>query len=105
MRDNVSQASLTQHFSLPENIHLSKFSAEFLRNINDHLDWDVDIQYKPCNNLVLASEKYADKLEKNVSILKEYGLRNELLSVDDIKQRYPWISTSDIRLGNNFVHC
>lgn len=97
--NNISIGTITQHFSLPENVQLSKFGVEFLRNVKHHLGSDVDVQFSPCNNLVLASEKYAGKMEHNVSVLKEFGVQNEILSADDIKYRYPWISTHDIKLG------
>ncbi|RVE42255.1 hypothetical protein evm_013097 [Chilo suppressalis] len=94
-----SLGTLTQHFSLPENIYLSQYSAEFFRNIKEHLGNDVDLQYQPHNNLVLACEKYAEKLEKNVALQAEYGLHNKLISSEDLKHRYPWLNTHDIKLG------
>lgn len=99
----LSHGVLTQHFSLPENIYLSQFSAEFFRNIKEHLGDDVDIQYCPVGQLLLASDKYAAKLEHNVDEQKDYGLKSKLLTVDEIKYRYPWINTSDIKLGKIFA--
>lgn len=91
--------TLTQHFSLPENIQLSQYSAEFFRNVKEHLSSDVDLEYIPTGSIVLASEKYADKLEYNVTLQKEQGSRLELLQPEDIKLRYPWLNTTDVKLG------
>lgn len=57
------------------------------------------MQYSPHGHLVLASEKYAERLEHNVQIQREYGVKNELLTVEDIKMRFPYLSTEDISLG------
>lgn len=95
----MSLNSITQHYSLPENILLSQHSTQFLRNIKDLLGKDVNINYRPHEHLLLASEKYAETLEKNVQMQKEMGVNNKLLSVNMIKERYPWLSTSDVSLG------
>lgn len=94
--------SLTQHYSLPENVGLSQYSADFLRNVKEHLGPDVNIQYKPVGSLVLASEQYADKMEENCNILKELGTRLQLLTADEVKNRFPWINTSDVKLGKYY---
>ncbi|CAG5021462.1 unnamed protein product [Parnassius apollo] len=99
IQKNFSLGSLTQHFSLPENIYLSQYSAEFFRNIQANLNKDVDIKFTPNGYLVLACDKYAEQLEQNVAVQKEYGVKNELLTSADIKKRYPWINTTDIKLG------
>ncbi|KOB68014.1 FAD oxidoreductase [Operophtera brumata] len=99
VQQNLSLGTLTQHFSLPENIQLSQYSAEFFRNVKEHLASDVDLQYMPTGSIVLASEKYANKLEYNATLQKEQGSRLELLQAEDIKQRYPWLNTTDVKLG------
>ncbi|XP_023940297.1 FAD-dependent oxidoreductase domain-containing protein 1 [Bicyclus anynana] len=95
----LSHGILTQHFSLPENIYLSQFSAEFFRNIKENLGNDINIEYCPVGQLLLASDRYTEKLEHNVNIQKDYGIKNKIITVEDIQSRYPWINTSDIKLG------
>ncbi|CAG9099655.1 hypothetical protein JYU34_002666 [Plutella xylostella] len=94
-----STFSLNQHFSLPENILLSQYGAEFYRNFNKNMFSNVDIEYCPHGYLVLASEKYAENMQYNVTLQREHGVRNELLSPQTIKRRYPWINTEDVALG------
>lgn len=93
------QGNLKQHYSLPENLHLAQNTAEFLRNIKENLGNDVCIDYHPTGSLVLASEKYAEKLEHNVKLQNEFGLKNELLTPETIRDKFPWINTDDIKLG------
>ncbi|XP_049888086.1 FAD-dependent oxidoreductase domain-containing protein 1-like [Pectinophora gossypiella] len=99
IQSNVSLGTITQHYSLPENMYLAQYGAEFLRNAKQNLGNNVDIKYCPHGHLVLASEKYAGQLEENVNIQKEYGVKSQLLTVADIKKRYPWINTQDVKLG------
>lgn len=75
-----------------------------MRNIQEHLGYDVDIQYTPTSSLTLASEQYAHKLEQNVTLLNELGVRNNLLTAAEIKSRYPWLNTEDVKLGKS-SHC
>ncbi|KAI8427719.1 hypothetical protein MSG28_002156 [Choristoneura fumiferana] len=99
VQKNITLGSLTQHFSLPENIYLSQHSAEFLRNSKEYLGPNVDLKYTPSGHLLLACEEHAEKLEQNVGIQREFGIRNELLSPKEIKSKFPWINTEDIKLG------
>ncbi|KAK2099729.1 FAD-dependent oxidoreductase domain-containing protein 1 [Saguinus oedipus] len=68
----LSLGGIHQQFSLPENIHLSLFSASFLRNINEHLAVvdapPLDLQFNPLGYLWLASEKDAAAMENNVKV-------------------------------------
>ncbi|XP_022820540.1 FAD-dependent oxidoreductase domain-containing protein 1-like [Spodoptera litura] len=98
-QNSISLGTLTQHFSLPENIELAKYSVEFLRNIHVHLGHHMDIQYTPTGALTLASEEYAQKMEQNVTMLNELGIKNILLTPSEIKEKYPWINTDDVKLG------
>lgn len=96
---HLQHGTLSQHFTLPENLFLSQFSAFFLRNIREHLDEDINVEYCPTGSLVLASNDYAQKLEETSSLLKEHGSPNELLSPKEINKKFPWINTADIKLG------
>lgn len=100
---NLSVGTLTQHFSLPENIQLSKYSVDFLRTVKETLNQNCDLQYTPTGSLVLASEKYADKLEENNIMLNELGVKSKLVTTSEINKKYPWINTQDIKLGKRIV--
>lgn len=97
--DTSGFTGISQHYSVIENALLSQFSAEFMRTVKDKLIKDMDVCYMPHSNLVLANDKYAELLEQNVTFQKENGIKNELLTPENIKKRYPWINVQDIKLG------
>lgn len=70
----LSCGGVRQQFSLPENIQMSMFGAEFLRNIDDYLGIKgmepPDVQFTPQGYLFLATEKGAHVLEENAEIQK-----------------------------------
>ncbi|KAF1600940.1 UNVERIFIED_CONTAM: FAD-dependent oxidoreductase domain-containing protein 1, partial [Eudyptes pachyrhynchus] len=63
----LSVGGIRQQFSLPENIRMSRFSASFLRDINEYLgvpnEPPVDIQFQPSGYLFLAPPQGAAGLE------------------------------------------
>ncbi|XP_017168798.1 FAD-dependent oxidoreductase domain-containing protein 1 isoform X2 [Mus musculus] len=67
-----SVGGIWQQFSVPENVQLSLFSINFLRNINEYLAVvdapPVELQFNPSGCLLLASEKDAATLENNVKM-------------------------------------
>ncbi|NWS77536.1 FXRD1 protein, partial [Crotophaga sulcirostris] len=74
----LSVGGIRQQFSLPENVQMSRFSAAFLRNINEHLgvpnEPRIDIQFQPSGYLFLAPPERAAGLEAAVG-LQRWGFR------------------------------
>ncbi|KAH6945253.1 hypothetical protein HPB50_007681 [Hyalomma asiaticum] len=101
----LSIGGIRQQFSLPENVQLSMFSAEFLRNVKQNLsvlDFDPpDIQFQPHGYLFLASEKGAEQMLKNAEMQQELGAKIELLKPDELRQQFPWINTDGIALASH----
>ncbi|TRY90587.1 hypothetical protein DNTS_034636 [Danionella cerebrum] len=68
----LSCGGIRQQFSLKENILLSMESADFLRNINDHLwvrnEEPIDLQFNHSGYLFLANEQCAPVMEDNFKI-------------------------------------
>nr|CAD7438120.1 unnamed protein product [Timema bartmani] len=99
----LSCGGLRQQFSVPENIQMSLYGAEFLRNIDKHLSVEgcdpPDVQFNPSGYLFLASEKGAAQLEDNAKIQRELGAKVELLTSKKLKKKFPWLNTEDIALG------
>ncbi|XP_066495814.1 FAD-dependent oxidoreductase domain-containing protein 1 [Tiliqua scincoides] len=100
----LSVGGIRQQYSLPENIQLSRFSADFLRSVNDYLGIvsqpPVDIQFNPMGYLFLASEEGAAILEENVQIQRTEGAKISLLSPAQLKRKYPWLNTDDVALAS-----
>ncbi|XP_034406928.1 FAD-dependent oxidoreductase domain-containing protein 1 [Cyclopterus lumpus] len=100
----LSAGGIRQQFSLPENIHLSLASAEFMRNINEHLgvlnEDPVDLQFNQSGYLFLASEKSAHIMEENYSTQRSAGAKVSLLSPAQLKHKFPWINTAGVGLAS-----
>lgn len=100
----LSCGGIRQQFSLKENIELSQFSAEFLRNIKDYLtvpeQEPPEINFNPSGYLFLATKNGADTMLKNHKVQKDLGANVDLLSPEMIKKRFPWLNVDDIELGS-----
>ncbi|XP_056399967.1 FAD-dependent oxidoreductase domain-containing protein 1 [Hyla sarda] len=100
----LSAGGIRQQFSRPENIQMSLFGAQFLRNINEHLgiinEDPVDIQFNPSGYLFLSSEKGAEILEENYRVQREQGAKVTLFSPDQLKKKFPWINTQGVALAS-----
>ncbi|XP_015431157.1 PREDICTED: FAD-dependent oxidoreductase domain-containing protein 1 [Dufourea novaeangliae] len=99
----LSVGGLRQQFSLQENVEMSLFGAEFLRNINDYLGIEgeppIDSFFHPYGYLMLASEKGASTLIENSKLQNFLGANNILLSSTKLKDMFPWMNTDDVALG------
>ncbi|XP_009080799.1 PREDICTED: FAD-dependent oxidoreductase domain-containing protein 1, partial [Acanthisitta chloris] len=99
----LSVGGIRQQFSLPENIQMSRFSASFLRNINEHLgvlnEPPIDIQFQPSGYLFLASPEGSARLEDTVQLQRQEGAQVTLLSPTQLKEKFPWINTEDVALA------
>lgn len=84
----LSVGGLRQQFSLPENIQMSVFGAEFLRTLKKKFGQDADVFFTPNGYLMLASEEGASQLIDNSKLQKELGAVNVILGKEALKQRY-----------------
>ncbi|KAM9788392.1 FAD-dependent oxidoreductase domain-containing protein 1 [Neosynchiropus ocellatus] len=100
----LSAGGIRQQFSLPENISLSMASADFLRNINEHLgvlNQDaVDLQFNHSGYLFLASEDVAHIMEENHQTQRSNGAQVSLLSPTQLREKFPWINTEGVVLAS-----
>ncbi|XP_076765384.1 FAD-dependent oxidoreductase domain-containing protein 1 [Xylocopa sonorina] len=99
----LSCGGLRQQFSLQENIEMSLFGAEFIRNINGYLGIEgeppIDVAFHPYGYLMLASEKEAEVLIQNSKLQNFLGAKNIILSPDKLKNMFPWLNTNGIEIG------
>ncbi|XP_070221272.1 FAD-dependent oxidoreductase domain-containing protein 1 isoform X4 [Bos mutus] len=100
----LSVGGIRQQFSLPQNVQLSLFSAEFLRNINEYLavvdDPPLDLQFNPSGYLLLASEEGAAIMERNVKMQRQEGAKVCLMSPEQLQKKFPWINTEGVALAS-----
>lgn len=99
----LSVGGLRQQFSLEENIFMSLYGAEFLRNINEHLsvpgEPSIDVNFHPYGYLVLATEAGAETLVRNSKLQNSLGAKNVVLTAEKLKRTFPWINTDGIAAG------
>ncbi|XP_019864869.1 FAD-dependent oxidoreductase domain-containing protein 1 [Aethina tumida] len=95
----LSVGGLRQQFSLPENIHMSMFGAEFLRTLKKRFGPEAEVNFTPHGYMVLASEDGAQQLLDNSKLQRELGAVNTVLTRDDLKERFPWMNVDDVELG------
>ncbi|NXX41103.1 FXRD1 protein, partial [Tricholaema leucomelas] len=100
----LSVGGIRQQFSLPENIRMSRFSAAFLRDINEYLgvpnEPPIDIQFQPSGYLFLAPTEAAARLEALVQLQREEGVQVALLSPAQLKEKFPWIDTEGVAVAS-----
>lgn len=94
---------LRQQFSLEENIQMSVYGAEFLRNINEHLsipgESPIDLNFHPYGYLILATEENAEILNENSKLQNSLGAKNVILTQEKLKRTFPWLNTDGIAAG------
>uniref|UniRef100_A0A1Q3FJ94 Putative oxidoreductase n=1 Tax=Culex tarsalis TaxID=7177 RepID=A0A1Q3FJ94_CULTA len=95
----LSVGGLRQQFSIVENIQMSLYGAEFMRNVKEHLGDDVEVNFTPYGYLMLASEQGAEQLQENSKLQNTLGAKNEILTAARLKERFPWMNTEGIALG------
>ncbi|XP_055917121.1 FAD-dependent oxidoreductase domain-containing protein 1 [Eupeodes corollae] len=95
-----SYHGLHQNFTVPENIQVSMYGADFIRDIKKHLG-NVNVNFTPYGSLRLACEENVDELKSISRLQNELGVRNELLTPEKIKAKFPWINTEGIVLGSH----
>lgn len=95
----LSVGGLRQQFSLEENILMSLYGADFLRDVKQHLGNHVNVSFLPHGYLFLATESGAQQLQENSILQNRLGAKNVLLTKKKLKARFPWLNVDDIELG------
>jgi glycine/D-amino acid oxidase-like deaminating enzyme len=89
----LSAAGTRRQFSTPENIRMSAYSFDFIR---ERLGLDI----REGGYLYLASPATRDILEANHAIQIAEGADIVILTPSELAARYPWLSTDGIALGS-----
>lgn len=99
----LSASSIRQQFSTAINIRMSLYGIDFFRNLGETLrvDDDVpDIGLVEPGYLYLASQAGVDVLRENHVVQKAHEVDVALLTPNELKARFPWISTEGIELAS-----
>lgn len=78
---------------------MSLFGAEFLRTLPRRFGPNADVFFTPHGYLILANEQHASELIDNSKLQRELGAVNEILSKEQLKRRFPWLSVDGVELG------
>ncbi|KAL7547431.1 hypothetical protein ACHAWF_010745, partial [Thalassiosira exigua] len=101
----LSAGGIRQQFSLKENVEMSLYGRDFLRKAHDLLrvdDEEVDVQFQEHGYLFLAASRQgSEQLIRNNEVQRSAGCTDiKLLGPNELKNKFPWLNTSDIMLGS-----
>jgi sarcosine oxidase len=94
-----SCGGVRQQFSTPENIELSKFGLDFIRNLKDEFGPEADVAFREYGYLILASSEGRAILEENHAVQIANGADNVLLDPEGLAKRFQWLVTDGLVLG------
>jgi len=94
-----SAGGLRQQFSTPENIALSLFGLQLIRNLEQEFGAGADVGFREQGYLILASNEGVGVLEENHRTQLANGADNVLLGAKGLKETFPWIETDGLALG------
>lgn len=98
-----SLASIRHQFSTPENVRMSMFGTEFLRQAGARLAVDGVaplIGFVEGGYLFLATEAGWGTLEHNHAVQRAEGAQVALLARQPLAERFPWLSVDDLAGGS-----
>ncbi|KAL9187442.1 hypothetical protein ACHAXT_001545 [Thalassiosira profunda] len=100
----LSAGGIRQQFSLKENVEMSLYGRDFLRDAHNLLkvdDEEVDVQFQEHGYLFLAaSEAGKQQLVENNTVQQAAGCDVHLMDQTQLEERFPWLNTNDILLGS-----
>ena len=98
-----TNSCMRQQFSTELNIRISQFTADFIKNLRSHMKDDrvEDMTIQNYGYMYLAdNEGFAATLRENQAIQHACGAETELLTPEEILERYPFYNVEDIVLGS-----
>lgn len=99
----LSAASIRHQFTTPENIQMSQFGTQFLRDFANTMEVNgesSDPAFHEGGYLFLASSAAGKHtLEQNHITQTQLGAAIELLSPAQVQSRFPWMNTTDLTAG------
>lgn len=99
----LSVGGVRQQFSTPENILLSRFTAEFLSSATTALavdDEGPELGFVEAGYLFLATPAGSGILKRNHARQTALEAEVALLSPGELKRRFPWLEVSDLAAGS-----
>lgn len=100
---SLSVGGIRQQFSTPENILMSRFSADFVRSASKLLAVGADapdLSFVEAGYLFLATARGLPVLRRNHELQMSLGAEVVLLSPAQLTDRFPWLDASDLAAGS-----
>ncbi|MCZ6526708.1 MAG: FAD-binding oxidoreductase [Gammaproteobacteria bacterium] len=95
-----SNSCIRQQFSTPENIQISQFGIQFIKNVGEYLSVDgetPELSFVESGYLFLANAEVEPALRESFETQKKQGVKDVIWQdVDQLQTRYPWLSTTDL---------
>ncbi len=98
-----SAASIRHQFSTPDNIRMSQFGTQFIRNVGTLLAVDGDapeVGFHEGGYLFLATPAGQSVLQANHSVQRSLQVDVALLTPAQLQARFPWLATDDLVAGS-----
>jgi FAD-dependent oxidoreductase domain-containing protein 1 len=92
----LSWGGIRRQFSNPENIRLSGFGLDLIRNLKSEFGPGADIGFKERGYLVMASEASVPVLEENMALQRSLGAETIMLRGAELAQKFPYINFEGI---------
>jgi len=99
----LSVGGFRQQFSIAENIRISRFSVDFFERAPDLLatgGQTPDLSLVRQGYLFLASEQGRAVLAANHALQTSLGVAVDLMPVDVLASRFPWLNTEGLAAGS-----
>ena len=99
----LSAASIRHQFSTPNNIQMSQFGTQFIKNIADYLSVEgeaPEVGFHEGGYLFLATDAGRNILESNHRVQRSLNVDVALLSPAQLQKRFPWMNTDDLSAGS-----
>jgi FAD-dependent oxidoreductase domain-containing protein 1 len=95
----LSAASIRQQFSTPENIRMSLFGLDILRNLRERFGPTADVGFHEGGYLLLATDAGKAILEKNWQVQRAENTAIELLDRAALRAEFPWLNVEGLAAG------
>lgn len=89
-------------FTCPENIEMSLFSIQFIRDFSSHMslpDRPAEVDWVEGGYLFIVPPEQMSSLEANVRVQRSRRCEVELLTASELKKHFPSINTDDLGGG------
>jgi glycine/D-amino acid oxidase-like deaminating enzyme len=87
---------LRQQFSTPENIAMSRFTLELIRQLKATFGPEADVAFREQGYLIMAGPQGERLLSENVALQRSNGADIVLLDAPALARRFPWASTDEV---------